>query len=181
MEYKAYAANGDDKAPESIQKQMTELAQFLDREGFVLRTNGSKVVGTAFELGSNNKEIYLPWNKFNDKTSKFNKVGADAMELSAKFFSRFKEIKEVAQKITAVNAYMVLGSNLRDPVKFLVVWTPDGAETTDKVNARTTGFTAQSIKIACASKIPVFNLHNQDALQRCKDYAVTVQGITLDF
>ena len=76
---------------------------------------------------------------------------------------------------------MVLGSNLRDPVKFLVVWTPDGAETTDKVNARTTGFTAQSIKIACASKIPVFNLHNQDALQRCKDYAVTVQGITLDF
>lgn len=185
MNYKAYAGTGDRMTPVEVQEKMKSLAQYLDSLGYTYRGNGSKVPGDSFELGSNRKELYLPWNKFNDKTSDFNKKNAkfsqDVYDLSAKFFPKLSTLKDSVQKIISTDAFILLGENLRDPVKFLVLWTPDGCEVEKNINFKTTGFMAQAIKIACASKIPIFNLHNPDAVQRCKDFASTVEGVTLDF
>ena len=179
MMYKAYAGNGDDTTPEDVQEEMKKLAKWLDDEGFVLRTNGNKT-GDVFELGSTKFEEYLPWNTFNKKKSKYHNVSEDAKELASRFFPKYKELKESVQKIIGANSHMILGENLRDPVKFLVVWTPDGVEDGTKVTAKT-GYTSNCIKIATASKIPVFNLQNGGAYNRIIEFAKTIKGTDILF
>ena len=180
MMYKAYAGNGDDTTPEDVQEEMKKLAKWLDDEGFVLRTNGNKT-GDVFELGSTKFEEYLPWNTFNKKKSKYHDVSEDAKELASRFFPKYKELKESVQKIIGANSHMILGENLRDPVKFLVVWTNDGVEKLENVTFKT-GFAAQSIKIASSRKIPVFNLKNPDAIERLKRFVATIKDeSSLDF
>lgn len=180
MEYKAYAANGDKNTPEEMIETMTKLAKELDDMGFTLRTNGGLVVGTTFENASTRKEIYLPWKKFNDKVGYMHKVSPAAIELAIRFFSKLADMKDYMKNIVGSNSHMMLGENLRDPVKFLVVWTPDGVEDGTKVTAKT-GYTSNCIKIATASKIPVFNLQNGGAYNRIIEFAKTIKGTDILF
>lgn len=167
--YKAYAGLSNPDTPEAIQVQMKKMAVYLEEQGYTLRTNGGKGGEEALEAAVKIKEIHLPWKKFNDHDSKFNKTTDSAKSVIRNFAPSFDTLKPAVQIIVASKAHVILGKDLQNPVKFLICWTQDGAETVEERNPRT-GFIGVGIALAASLKIPVFNLQKPDALDRLKQF-----------
>lgn len=163
FDYKAYAGSGNRDTPPEIQKEMTEIAIDLDQKGYTLRTNGGDIPGGAYELsGTTRTEFYLPWKKFNEKTSKYSKPSNEAFDLARKFHNSFDQLNDTVKALVATHCHVILGENLRDPVRMVICWTPDGAESSKECTFRT-GISNISIKIASSLQIPVFNLMKPNA------------------
>jgi hypothetical protein len=64
-------------------------------------------------------------------------------------------------------ANQFIGADCATPSKFVICWTPDGAQTE---TTQATGGTGQAIRIAVACGVPVFNLARTDTLERLKAF-----------
>lgn len=76
-------------------------------------------------------------------------------------------MSEFAQGLHTRNVFQVLGVRLTRPSEFLLCWTPDGAENT---TGKHTGGTGTAIRIANRFGVPVFNLKNEDCIERLKSF-----------
>lgn len=168
--YKAYAGLGNEGAPPEALEVMTRISRRLAEQGFTLRTSGEKSgPGLAFEQGAGGKsEIYIPWKGFNDRESKF-MVGRflmpEAAALIKQFMPTFESLKPAVQKIIGRNAHVIMGQDLRSPVRFLIVWSDDGIEDAKNRTAKS-GYMGVPVSVASSLRIPVFNLKNPDAIER---------------
>lgn len=167
--YKAYAGMSNPDTPETVTAQMKRLATYLEEQGYTLRTNGGKGGEEAFEQGVERKEIHLPWKRFNDRDSKFNRTSDEAKAVIRQFAPSFDTLKPAVQTIVASKAHVILGKDLQNPVKFLVCWSQDGAESSSEKSPKT-GYIGVAIALASSLKIPVFNLQKPDALDRLKQF-----------
>lgn len=59
-----YAGIGSRSTPLWVQKEITRLAKYLDSKNLTLWSGGAPGADTAFAKGAVNKEVYIPWNKF---------------------------------------------------------------------------------------------------------------------
>lgn len=182
--YRAYAGTGDGKTPDDVLEQFSSIAARLSELGYTTRVNAEKPVSNYFERNALEKEVYLPWNKFEIQgekfESKFSKVTPAAVETMGEFYQAFKgkdwdQLSDGVKKIISRNAHMLLGSDLKTPVDFLICWTMDGAEKRKDVSART-WFSGPIIALASAKRIPVFNLKNPDAMKRLNDFLEEYNG-----
>lgn len=163
-----YAGIGSRETPVEILVKMSNLARYLTEQGYTLRSGGAPGADTAFEQGAGwRKQIYLPWKKFNDHDSPLWRPSDEAMDLASQHHPLWDKLPESVRKLMARNAHQILGKHLKEPVSFVVCWTPDGCE---KGETRTnkTGGTGLAIAIASHFGIPVYNLKNPDALARLK-------------
>jgi hypothetical protein len=148
---KCYAGIGSRDTPATVLKQMTEIARKLSQLKYTLRSGGAEGADTAFEAGAKTKQIFLPWEGFNrkysDGVSYF--VPNVNTDLVKRFHPKYDNLKESAIRLMSRNSYQVLGSNLNDPVEFVLCWTKEG---------KMVGGTSQALRIANHYKIPVFNL-----------------------
>jgi copper oxidase (laccase) domain-containing protein len=101
-------------------------------------------------------DIFLPWKMFNNHPSPLHDVSDSALEIAARFHPAWDKLKPSVKKLHGRNVYQVLGIDLATPSKFVVCWTKDG---------KASGGTGQAMRIALAHCIPIFNLHNQNALK----------------
>lgn len=147
-----YAGIGSRKTPDHILRLMTRIAARLSELGYILRSGGAYGADRAFEVGAGQKEIFIA----EDADSR-------ALELASQYHPAWDKLSEYARKLHARNCYQILGRDLSSPVVFVVCWTLDGAET---ITSPQSGGTGQAIRIAAAHQIPVFNLKNEDALDR---------------
>jgi hypothetical protein len=131
---------------------MAEIAGFLERKGYILRSGGAAAADTAFESGVSdptNKEIYLPWKGFNMNPSKLYGVSQEALTMAEGFHPAWERCSTGAREMHARNCYQVLGRDLKTLSKFVLCWTKGG---------KVVGGTAQAMRIAAFHHIPVFNL-----------------------
>ena len=152
----AYTGIGSRKTPQNILLQMTELAEGLETCSWILRSGGAKGADTAFEEGTLVKEIFLPTGVIPD----------NAFEIAALHHPTWGGLKPYVKLLHARNVQQILGKNLDSTTKFVVCWTPDGAETT---TTKDTGGTGQAIRVANAYKVPVYNLANEGRFETVKD------------
>lgn len=151
---KIYAGIGSRNTPELVIKRMKLLGKILCAKGFTLRSGGAEGADKAFEAEVyENKEIYLPWEKFNNNESKLFDITNDALDLAKKFHPNWNSLKETGKLYMARNCYQVLGKKLNEPVDFIICYTEDGKEI---------GGTSQAIRIAKYYDIPVFNIWNNE-------------------
>ncbi len=167
--YKTYVGTGNRETPQNIQDIMKRLAHELDGFGYTLRTGGLDGAEQAFEAGTTNLELHLPWKGFNDKDSKFTFTPKAALAIAKKFHTAFDTLKPAIQVLLAKNARLVMGKDLKSPAMFMVCWSEDGAETLLEKTSKT-GNVGHAIAIAAYMKIPVFNLGKSDAEYRLKNY-----------
>ena len=147
-----YAGIGSRSTPEHILRQMTVLANNLEREGFILRSGGANGADSAFARGvvdNLHKNIYLPWKGFNDDTSILFPPTPEAYKLAAKYHPAWKYCSGAAKSFHARNSHQLFGYQLDCPVQFVLCWTPNG---------KTVGGIGQAIRIAQDCDIPVFNM-----------------------
>ena len=172
----AYAGIGSRSTPENVLKQMYELALCLAKCGLTLRSGGAAGADAMFEEGCDDakgdKEIFLPFESFNQNKSVLSKPPKEAFEMAALYHpskAGFSRMKYIYQAFHARNMQQVFGENLDCPVRFVVCWTPDGCEH-DDTRSKETGGTGQAISAASLNNIPVFNLANAGRLEEVKEY-----------
>ena len=160
---KSYAGIGSRETPEDIMDIMTGFAILAESKGWILRSGGAEGADTAFERGiklNQNKEIYLPWGRFNGNPSQRTKPLDKAFEYAEAVFPyNWNMLSQGAKKLHARNIHQILGDHLTDPVKFVICWTKNG---------KVTGGTGQALRLAEELNIPIFNLGgtvDEDALE----------------
>lgn len=151
---RVYAGIGSRETPPFVLRRMEFLAWALNSAGFTLRSGGAGGADSAFEKGAvDKKEIYLPWQGFNDKDSEYCEVSDEAIALAKKYHPNWSSLKKSGTLFMGRNCYQVLGINLDDPVDFIICYTENGEEK---------GGTSQAIRIAKDYQVPVFNIWNND-------------------
>lgn len=142
-----YAGIGSRQTPIDVQLQMTQVAIKLYRLGWTLRSGAASGADTAFERGAGDqKEIYLPWMRFNNHPSPLYHPSAAAFEMAEKYHPAWNRCSDASRMLHARNCHQVLGRNLDSPVRFILCW------------HQGTGGTLQAVRIAEALNIPVFNM-----------------------
>lgn len=150
---KYYTGIGSRQTPNNVLRFMTQLARFFDKYGFILRSGGAPGADSAFESGSTNKEIYLPWKNFNNNDSHLYQIGSEAANIARRFHPNWFSLKDSVKKLHTRNVYQVLGKSLDKPSDLVICWTSDG---------KASGGTGQAIRIAKYYEIPVYNLNNEE-------------------
>ena len=148
-----YTGVGSRNTPHYFCNLMTKVAKRLDDLGYTLRSGGASGADTAFERGTNRKEIYLPWKGFNGNNSDLYNIPNEAYNIAADIHPRWKDLAIYVRKLHARNVLQVLGLYLDNPSKFLVCWTKDGKEI---------GGTRTAIVLAREYNIPVINIAKDD-------------------
>lgn len=133
-----YAGIGNRKITVQAYDIIKSYAKYLNEQGYILRSGGAKGADTAFEEGScTNCEIFY----HRDATD-------EAIKLASKFHPAWDRCNEIARRLLGRNAMILLGKDLKTPVKFVICYT---------VN-ESSGGTSLGIRIAKAYEIPVINL-----------------------
>ena len=162
-----YAGIGSRDISMEEEKFIKDIASTLYEMGFVLRSGGADGSDAAFDddLPPNAKEIYVPWNGFNNlpknETIPMNQC-KDAWDFLHKYHpskGSSKVLSIGARKLLTRNTYQVLGGNLDKPSSFVICcaspYTMDYSKIKD-----VSGGTGQAVRIAYAYNIPVFNIRN---------------------
>ena len=147
-------------------QMMAKIAKAFSAKGFTLRSGGAKGADQAFEHNwSGPKEIYLPWNGYENKWRKngyiIPAIDERHIALAASVHPAWERCSAGAQKMHSRNTCQVLGENLDKPATLLVCWT---------VNAELRGGTAVAIKIAMQNNIPVFNIADNNAIRLLREF-----------
>jgi hypothetical protein len=135
---KYYAGIGSRETPTSILHLMQSISICMSNDGFTLRSGGAEGADSAFELGTSNKEIFLA----SDATG-------EAMEIAKQFHPAWNKLSYYVKKLMARNVMILLGSDLKTPVKCVICWTKD---------AKITGGTGHALKVASHYGIEAYNL-----------------------
>ena len=156
-----YAGIGSRETPEPCLGVMRQVASYLEREGWILRSGGARGADIAFEEGiqsTPNKEIYLPWAGYNNSGSSLNPKNhpftQSEQDFTAHFHPAWNKCSPSAKLLHCRNTRIMLGCEaVHGPVVkaslFVLCWTAYGAAA---------GGTGQALRIAQAHGIPIFNL-----------------------
>ena len=156
LEQFRYAGIGSRETPPVYLKKMTTLAWLRSASfGAVLRSGNAQGADSAFQEGAYEMEVYLPWPTFQGGHKQAVKVTDDfckeACLIVAKVHPNARGLSRAALALHARNAFIMLGRELNDPVKFVLYWNPIGKKT---------GGTHLALSIAKLYGIPTFNLND---------------------
>ena len=161
-----YAGVGSRQTPPSVLQLMRRIARRLAELGYTLRTGGAEGADTAFAQGALEAggavELYLPWPGFRNWTEAPNlriHTGAPppALAEARAAHPAWERTRPAVRKLHGRNARILLGPDLDDPVRFVVLWTPGGP----------VGGTGVAWRIAERHGVPVIHLgEGRRALER---------------
>lgn len=125
-------------------------------------------------------DVFLPWPGFEgraDDRVRLVRPAHAAYQIAARHHPNWSGCTPGARSLHARNAHEVLGATLDAPSKFLLCWTPDGADGLSVPTTRATGGTGQAIRIAVAYGVPVFNLERPDHRDRVERMLTRAQNL----
>lgn len=164
--------------PKETVEALQKISISLLSKGFFFRYDGDSkkdFYDKILDADLSKVEMYLPWKKFNTNfTAKMVKPAKEAFEHAAYYHKGYKKIPPVARTMTARTVHTILGENCKNPVKFMLCYSEDGAETTKTKDFAKTGFIGFNIDVCDMLDIPVFNLGKSDAIKRLADYISTM-------
>jgi hypothetical protein len=152
---KTYAGVGARATPTAVQNIMVDIGNWLGAFwGYKLNSGGAAGADSAFENGANaarsndgpTPDIF----KAKDATDQTRKIAKEIHPAPG-------ALSGYVLNLMARNTNQIFGRNLDTPVDFVVLWTPDGAETAAETS-RKTGGTGQAIRMASLKGIPVINI-----------------------
>jgi len=167
---------GDDAIPPEIEKKFVDISKILMAKGFMLRYNGDQepFINQVLDIDLARVEMYLPWKSFNTSiTPKMKRPNEKAYHVAAYYHKAFKKLPNPVRAILARDVHVILGENVDNPIKLMLCYSPDGAETIKQIDYKKTGNISFSISICDVLGIPVFNLKNEDAVSRLVELVKT--------
>lgn len=174
--YKAYTGVGSRSTPEQFLYAMYMIGFILGCRHWTLRSGAAPGADSAFEEKAYCTEIFVPWDGFQGRAM-YADIPEEAFHIASQRYKDEKtkdgkplwsNMRESVQALQARNIQQVLGVNLDRPSKFLLCWTPDGAEHHSEVTMATGG---TGTAIWCASKngIEVINMERINWCERLSE------------
>jgi len=154
LEGGSYAGIGSRATPDDVCCVFTRCAQFLSKQGMVLRSGGADGADTAFERGAVQKEIFLPGKMFNRNESPLFPPSKAAFDMAAEIHPAWNRCSPWARLLHARNCHQILGQNLDDPVRFVVFWATLDSSGTPRGGTRTAVVLALSKGVPCVTGDP---------------------------
>lgn len=152
MNIKSYAGIGSRNLPKDIEEIFVILGEYFGNSGVILRSGGAKGADQAFEKGcdisNGNKEIYLPWYRFENSNSNLIVSNPKAFEIAEKYHPYWQNLKQGGKKLQARNSHQILGLDLKSPCDFIMCYTKNG---------KGSGGTGQALRIGRDYNIPIFD------------------------
>lgn len=137
-----YAGIGRRDASPLAKQAARAFATAMSQRNWTLRSGGAAGADSAFESGASQKEIFLPASA-NDQ----------AIELAKQFHPAWHRCSYFAKAAHGRNAMILLGADLKKPVKFVAFLSRPGE--VDVLD----GGTGLALKIAKANDIPCYHLN----------------------
>ncbi len=166
-----YAGIGSRTAPPKALLLLQRIATRLEERNYTLLSGGAPGADSAFAAGVSDperKQIFLPWQRFNEIESKYSQPESEAFRVAMQLHPAWNRLTDRVKALLARNCHQVLGADLRSPVDFVVCWTLDGCER-EATRTQSTGGTGLAIALADRWGIPVVNLRNgEDRLQKIR-------------
>lgn len=157
-----YTGVGSRELPLEVYNCFIKIGTYLATIGIKLRSGGASGSDEGFEKGvdispnPNLKDIYVPWDGFNNSDSRLIVGNNDkAKEIAKEYHTHWENLNYASKKLATRNVFQVLGDDLNTPSEFLLCYTRNGS---------VTGGTALAINIAKAYNVPVFNAGAYDNL-----------------
>lgn len=174
-----YAGVGSRSTPKDVCERMRRIAARLEALGWILRSGAADGADTAFESGVSDRyaahlaEVYLPWRGFSGRqpishTDPTSAQLESALKMAETLHPAWSRLGTGPRKLHARNCFQILGLDLDRPVKVVICWTADGAQTEKETNSKTGG-TRTAIVLADRHGIPVINLKRPEAMQALAD------------
>lgn len=171
---KDYVVAGFGKVPYKLLEDIGALFKFLNSKDYILRSYGDtrdKLLSEA-EVNSKNIKYYLPFKKYNPS------VDAEitypiklAYDYSSNYAYKYENLPMAVKSFLAQSVHMLTGKECNKKANFVIIYTDCGKETDFKIDYNVTGPTISNLlKYATLLNIPVFNLKNEDALERIKNH-----------
>lgn len=158
--------------PKEIVEKFVKIVTSLNDKGYTLRLNLPETVTLTKQLEAiPNVKIdhYLPWPKYNSTANNIiikrptEKAYATAAYLVKNYFDRPDAVRCIEANIVQT----MLGTECITPVKFVLIWSSDGAEAITKdINFDVVKNLTSYFRITKACGIPVYNIQKEDALSR---------------
>lgn len=153
-----YTGIGSRETPHEIKETFIKLGIFFGKRGYTLRSGGAGGADEAFEIGCDieygRKEIYLPWQNFNNNESPLYKVSDSALYIAKYYHPNWDNLSDPVKKIMGRNVHQVLGYDLETPTDFIVCYTK---------NDKNQGGTGQALRIAYDRTIPIIDFRKKEA------------------
>lgn len=141
-----YAGIGSRQPTPEIINKIEEVTKFLNGYSLCLRSGGAVGCDSEFERHSIKSEIY-----------KANSATQESIYYASNFHPKWSACNDYVRKLHGRNSMIILGRDLKTPVKFVICYTFDGTDV---------GGTGLGIRIAQHNKIPVFNLFFEDSMDQ---------------
>ena len=179
--------------PESSKSLITDLSRCLSKSGFSLRTGGRGEVDDAFWHGAGGgiRQMILPIRHFRHYESmispeiiSYDKLPSDiqsaAIRECALPASRRKYHSKLKRAMDDVCVPLVMGANMKAPVRFAITYAPGPLHTPESINEIGTSDDpiyltpdAAAFYLLKKMRIPVFNLTNEEHVSRIINYINT--------
>ena len=179
--------------PEQPKNLIEDLSGCLSKAGFSLRTGGRGEVDDAFWLGAEGgiRQMILPIRHFRQYESmnspeiiSYDKLPGDiqsaAIRECALPASRRKYHSKLKRAMDDVCVPLVMGANMKTPVRFAITYAPGSRHTPESINEIGTSDDpiyitpdAAAFYLLKKMRIPVFNLANDEHLSRVINYINT--------
>lgn len=164
--YRPYTGIGSRSTPKPILYRMREIAGALAISGWTLRSGAAEGADRAFSDGVTDacvgsevaEEIYIPWPGFVRWQVPLMLPTPLAFEIAARFHPGWAKLTRGPRALHARNVHQVLGRDCDSPSRFVLCWTPDGADVTSVTTTSKTGGTGQAIRIAAGHGVEVVNM-----------------------
>jgi len=165
-----YTGVGSRSTPIDQQNVLTDIAKKLDFYNYTLRSGHADGADLAFEKGTKEKEIYVPWKNFNGFRGDPPKFTDTLYEFTVIEFLKhkkgsidFNEIREPVQKLMMRNVFQVIGKDIKnpEPSDFLIYWA-------EEENGEVLGGTGFAVHIAKKFNVPVYNISTVEGLKKTK-------------
>lgn len=145
---------------------LQEIGQVARINNWILRSGAADGMDSLFEVcWSSNKEIYIPWNGFNNRWD--GKDGAifipnsspviqQAQNVVSKVHPVWSRLKSGAKALHTRNVFQALGQYLIDPADICIYYAPITA------SGEVDGGTRTAVEICKSYNVPTFNLKITD-------------------
>ena len=152
---KYYAGVGSRQTPSAILKLMEEIALYLGKLEYCLRSGGASGADQAFELSARRGEFKCEIWRPQDATP-------ESLAMAALFHPVWANLTPGVKNLLARNCMVVLGPYLNKPSGLVVCWTKDGANGDTIPTTIKTGGTGHAIRVAAKYRIKVYNLFHPE-------------------
>ncbi len=156
---KYYTVAGRRETPTTVYTGLVELSKILRDMGWIARSGGAPGADTAGvqALEPKHKEVFLPWKGFNGNYGKEcialedmdQSLVEEAEAFTARLHPEWYNCLKAAKLFHTRNVFELTGKDGTNISKFMICYTENG---------NVTGGTGQTIRIANALNIPVFNI-----------------------